>query len=123
VNKRLIFALAIAAVAALPADHANAGQWYERVTGEAASPQDILSIVRYMGYQPTTQVVRRGPYYVVHAYDPGGVEMRVIADAQFGDILSVEPALVLDQIYPPHYNRGPLIIHIPQDTHHQHQRG
>jgi len=120
VTKGLTFALAIAAMAALPADLAKAGYWYRPYDFLASvavlPPDDILSTVRFMGFYPTTEAVLRGPYYVLHANDPRGIEMRIVADAQFGDILSIEPALVLDQVYPLFYYRGPLIIHVPPDN-------
>ena len=73
---------------------------------------DVLDSVRQMGLAPNAQPVRRGPYYIVHAIDPRGVELRVVADAQFGDILSVTPAQPYS--FAPNYVRGPRIIHVPQ---------
>jgi hypothetical protein len=40
--------------------------------------------------------------------------VRVVADAQFGDILSVAPAKALNAAYAPRYDRSPRIIHVPQ---------
>jgi len=74
---------------------------------------EILATVRSMGLGPTGVLRRRGPFYVLHAYDPRGVEVRVVADAQFGDILSVTPARGLVDFYVPAYIRGPRIIHVP----------
>jgi hypothetical protein len=56
-------------------------------------PSDILASVRYVGLDPTGEVVRRGAYYVLHAIDATGVELRVVVDAQFGDVLFMAPAL------------------------------
>ena len=56
-------------------------------------PPDILESVRYLGLDPTGEPVRRGAYYVLHAYDRAGIELRVVADAQFGDVLFMAPAL------------------------------
>jgi len=67
-----------------------------------------------MGLDPISQPARRGTYYILHAYDPSGIEVRVVADAQFGDVLSVVPARTLNNFYAPHYQRGPRIIHVPQ---------
>lgn len=75
---------------------------------------EILATVRSMGLGPTGVLRRRGPFYVLHAYDARGLEVRVVADAQFGDILSVTPARELVDFYVPAYIRGPRIIHIPQ---------
>lgn len=69
---------------------------------------EILNSVRALGFKPTTQALRRGPYYVLHAIDRRGVEVRLVADAQLGDIVSVSPVLA------PRFNGGPRIIHVPQ---------
>jgi hypothetical protein len=56
----------------------------------AALPDyEIIASVRALGYVPTTPAVRRGPYYVLHASDVYGTKMRVVADAQLGDIISI----------------------------------
>lgn len=81
---------------------------------DAYPPYEIVTAVRAMGLDPIRQPVRRGPYYVLHAYDPRGVEMRIVADAQFGDIVSVEPTRALETSYTPSYTRGPRIIQVPQ---------
>jgi hypothetical protein len=81
---------------------------------DALPANDILTTVRSMGLDPTTEPLRRGPYYVLHAYDPRGIEVRIVANAQLGDILSVTPAHVLNNAYAPSYERGPRIIHVPQ---------
>jgi hypothetical protein len=75
---------------------------------------DILATLRNMGMEPIGEPARRGPYYVLHAYDPTGIEMRVVADAQFGDVLSIAPANALANIYTPQYRREPRIIHVPR---------
>ena len=113
-KKGLTFALAVAALAALPAGSAIAGQPYETVRPAIYPADEILRVVRYMGFNPSSPALRRGPYYVLHAFDPRGVEMRIVADAELGDILAIEPAVVLNQIYPPSYFNGPLIIHVPE---------
>lgn len=79
----------------------------------AVAGGDIVTSIRQMGLNPIGEPVRRGPYYVLHAYDPRGIEMRVVADADFGDILSVVPARALNAVYAPQYERVPRIIHIP----------
>jgi hypothetical protein len=87
----------------------------EAVTEADALPAyEILTTVRGMGFNPTGEPVRRGPYYVLHAYDPRGIEVRVVADAQFGDILSVAPVRPQNVAYAPLYERGPRIIQVPQ---------
>ena len=81
---------------------------------DALPATEIVTGVRAMGLNPIGEPARRGPYYVMHAYDPSGVEVRVVADARFGDILSVAPARAFNTAYAPRYERAPRIIHVPQ---------
>lgn len=75
---------------------------------------DIVSRVTDMGLEPIGRPVRRGTYYLMHAYDRRGVEMRVVADAQFGDVLSVAPTRPANAAHTVRYDAGPRIIHVPQ---------
>ena len=75
---------------------------------------EIITTVRAHGLAPIGELALRWPYYVLHAYDPRGIEVRVVIDAQFGDILSVAPARPLATAYTPRYERGARIIHVPQ---------
>jgi len=113
VKKALTVGLAGAALAAT-LSLVGAGSFTRGQAPDALPPNQILTAVRAMGLSPTTEPLRRGPYYVLHAYDPRGIEVRVVADAQLGDILSIIPARVLNTVYTPHYVRGPHIIHVPQ---------
>lgn len=106
--------LALASLAGAPA--ARAGTVY---------PNDILQTLRTMGLDPVTDPVRRGDLYVLHALDPHGVEMRVVADADFGEILSIVPAPILSNaylapiltsLYVPRAYAGPRIIHVPEQS-------
>lgn len=45
---------------------------------------------------------------LLNAVDPRGTELRVVADAALGDIVSVTP------IFAPRFDAGPRIIHVPQ---------
>ena len=72
---------------------------------------EILTTVRSMGLKQISEPVRRGPYYVLHAIDPRGTQVRVVADAQFGDILSVAPSRNVASL---RYPSIPRIIHVPQ---------
>lgn len=86
----------------------------EPVTAADALPAyEIVTRAIEAGLEPIGRPLRRGPYYVLHAYDPRGREVRVVADAQLGDILSLAPAGPVNA-YAPHYDRGPRIIHVPQ---------
>jgi hypothetical protein len=73
-------------------------------------PPDILESVRYLGLDPKGEPVRRGAYYVLHAYDRAGIELRVVADAQFGDVLFMAPAL--NTSLTPPYVRAARIIQV-----------
>ena len=81
-----------------------------RHPGEAAAPaeSDVLTNVRLIGLTPTTRPYRRGPFYVLHAVDLSGTALRVVADAELGDIVSVTP------LYALRFDAGPRIIHVPQ---------
>jgi len=109
--------LTIGVGAALAATLLVAGTGSHAVEAEqvaAALPSgEFLAGLRQMGLNPIGEPVRRGPYYVMHAYDPRGIEMRVLADAHFGDILSVLPARPLNTVFAPEYVRAPRIIHVP----------
>jgi hypothetical protein len=59
----------------------------------ALPPYEIMSIVRSTGLTPLTRPMRRGPYYVLVAVDRVGRQMRVVVDAQLGDIVNLRPAL------------------------------
>lgn len=110
-QKKIILAIVLVALTAiLP--------WLfgeQTVRAGALPPEDIITTVRGLGMNPTSKPERRGPYYVLHAYDPSGNEMRVVADARFGDVLSIVPVNALADIYAPRYDNGPRIIHVPQN--------
>jgi hypothetical protein len=57
-------------------------------------------------------VIRRDGYYVLHAFDGTGTELRVVADGKFGDILFLGPAF--NASLTPPYIRAAHIIHVPQ---------
>src|SRR3982074_165257 len=59
----------------------------------ALSPYEVMSLVRSAGLAPLTRPMRRGPYYVLVAVDRVGRQMRVVVDAQLGDIVNLRPAL------------------------------
>lgn len=109
----------LALVAALSQADANGRRQYaEPSAASGVVPRDeILTTLRNIGLDPIGRPVLRGPYYVLHAYDPSGTEMRVVADAQFGDVLSVDPTDIWSgwyDLYAPRYSRAPRIIHVPQ---------
>jgi hypothetical protein len=59
----------------------------------ALPPYEIMSIVRSTGLTPLTRPMLRGPYYVLVAVDRVGRQMRVVVDAQLGDIVNLRPAV------------------------------
>lgn len=114
-KRALTIAVAGAALAATLSLVAAGASKREPVAEIDARPAyEIIATVRAMGLAPLGEPARRGPYYILHAYDPRGIEVRVVADAQFGGILSVAPARTLNAVYTPRYERGPRIIHVPQ---------
>ncbi len=66
----------------------------------ALRPYEIMSIVRSTGLAPLTRPMRRGPYYVLVAVDRVGRQMRVVVDAQLGDIVNLRPALAAESYGP-----------------------
>jgi hypothetical protein len=115
VKKALTIGVAVAVLAAtLSLVGAGSVKQGEADEARALPAEDILASVRAMGLNPTGDTIRRGPYYILHAYDPRGSELRIVADAHFGDILSVTPIGAQVIAYAPSYQRGPRIIHVPQ---------
>jgi hypothetical protein len=116
VKKALMVLVAVAALGGtLTFVTAGSFKRGEQVTAADALPAfEILTTVRTMGINPISEPVRRGPYYVLQAYDARGIQVRVVADAQFGDILSIAPTNLPNSGYGPRYERGPRIIHVPQ---------
>jgi hypothetical protein len=77
----------------------------------ALPPYEIMSIVRSTGLAPLTRPMRRGPYYVLVAVDRVGRQMRVVVDAQLGDIVNLRPALAVGS-----YGPEPGRLYGPPDT-------
>ncbi len=87
----------------------------QAVGADVLPPYEIVTMVRSLGLNPVGRITRQGPYYVLHAVNPRGVEVRVVADAQFGDILSVAPLRAPVNYTAPRYDSGPRIVTVPQD--------
>ena len=116
-KQRWMVALALAAFCALaaPAGPAAAGLYEEPVAAaELLPPAEIVASLRELGLAPTMQPIRRGAFYVLHAISADGIELRVVADAELGDILSIDVARPL-VAYVPYYVRAPHIIHVNED--------
>ncbi len=73
---------------------------YPGLPDPALPPYEIMSIVRSTGLAPLTRPMRRGPYYVLVAVDRVGRQMRVVVDAQLGDIVNLRPALAVGSYGP-----------------------
>lgn len=107
-NKLLTIGIAAAALAATVSSVTAGPVRHERADRrDLLTPDRIFTTVRALGFNPTTQPIRRGPYFVLHAFDPYGIQVRVVADAELGDILSVT------DVVGPRYDFGPRIIHVP----------
>ena len=77
--------------------------------------EEIVTTVRGLGLNPLARPERRGDYYVVRAADANGGEMRVVADAKSGDVISIAPVQAFASAYAVSYGSGPRIIHVPQN--------
>ena len=110
VKMALAIVLTVSTLAASPA----AAAWWNRepLSPAVLQPDEILTTVRTIGLAPFTDAMRRGHHYVVYAYDPYGIELRIVADAQFGDILSISRAGSLPNMYIPPFESAPKIIHV-----------
>jgi hypothetical protein len=63
--------------------------------GPALPPHEVITIVRSTGLEPLGRPVRRGPVYTIRAVDPaGGEELRVIVDAQVGNVIRMVPVVM-----------------------------
>lgn len=98
----------IVAVLAATVSYVAAGPYKRVAATEKAPATDLLTSVRLLGLTPMTRPFRQGPFYVLHAVDLRGTTLRVVADADLGDIVSVTPIIA------PRYDAGPRIIHVPQ---------
>lgn len=54
-------------------------------------PYEVFTIIRSMGMRPLGRPHYRGRFYVVHAVDPRGVDVRVVVDAHAARVVSVRP--------------------------------
>jgi hypothetical protein len=54
-------------------------------------PYEVFTIIRSMGMRPLGRPQFRGRFYVVHAIDPRGEEVRIVVDAYAARVVSVQP--------------------------------
>jgi len=69
----------------------------------ATTPDEVLSIVRSMAYEPLTMPLLRRQTYRVRAVDRNGEEVRIVVDARAGRVLSVT-SLAPQLTRPPAYD-------------------
>lgn len=94
--------------------YAAGSRYLEPTTPADAMPAyEILTRVRSLALDPIGEPQRRGSYYILQAYDRRGTEVRVVADAQFGDVISVTRASLVTPNYGPGTVGGARIIHVP----------
>jgi hypothetical protein len=115
VTKLLAFCACVAALVALLVWPGNADPArYARAQGsDKVSADDVDAALRRSGLTPVGPIRRGHDVFVTHAIDMRGTKLRVVADALFGDIVSVAPVQP-GPIYAAHGGAGPRIIHIPQ---------
>lgn len=88
-----LLGLGAAGTAAAQAVYGGPGYAGSGLSDPVLPPYEIMSIVRSTGLAPLTRPMRRGPYYVLVAVDRAGRQMRVVVDAQLGDIVNMRPAM------------------------------
>jgi hypothetical protein len=112
--------LALAMLGLAGADRALAQPFFE----DTMPPRAVVGLVRASGFEPITRPVRQGRRYVLRAIDPVGTDVRIVVDAELGEILSARP---LDPLAPryrlgapvivaPPYARDPQLANIPPET-------
>src|SRR5690242_3063227 len=81
------FSAALAAFALLALGCASAGAGDPAREGD----YDLATRLRMLGLAPQGETVRRGPYAMVHVMDARGRTLRVVADEEAGEIISILP--------------------------------
>lgn len=76
-------------------------------------PYEVFTVIRSMGMRPLGRPHYRGRFYVVHAVDRRGEEVRVMVDARAARVVSVRPfdrqaAIEYDGPVYRRYDSGPL---------------
>lgn len=118
VRAKLIFGLfCIGGAVALLAVRAPAQQTGSITPAVRASDPAMLDAqLRPYGFAMLDAPLRQGPYYLVRARDPRGIETRMVVEADSGQIVSATPVTtaVRPLDYSPYYDASPRIISIPQ---------
>jgi hypothetical protein len=86
-------------------------QLAQRFAADVIPPYEVFTVIRSMGLRPLGRPHYRGRFYVVHAVDPRGEEVRVVVDAYAARVVSVRPldrrAATDDPRVYRHYDSGP----------------
>lgn len=89
-----------AAIAVLALSAPASAQGYGYGSG-ALPPYEVVTILRSAGFDPLGPPRLRGPNYVIRAFDRRDREVRVIVNAQSGNIVAVRPFDVAARELPP----------------------
>jgi hypothetical protein len=103
-NRTLSIAVAGFALLALVSAPAGAGD-----PARAEGGYDLAARLRVLGLAPQGEALRRGPYDVVYVVDGRGRTLRVVADEEAGEIISIVPVQGASLSHV-----RPHIIHVPQ---------
>jgi len=121
VRAKLIFGLfciggAVALLAVRAPAQQTANQAESRMPSTTADPAALDAQLRPYGFAMLDAPLRQGPYYLVRARDPRGIETRMVIEADSGQIVSATPVTtaVRPPDYSPYYDASPRIISIPQ---------
>src|SRR3569832_244860 len=75
--------------------YAAGSRYFEPAAADAMPPHEILTRLRSLALDPIGQPLRCGPYYIMHAYDRRGAEMRVVVVVFFGVVFLVTPVFLV----------------------------
>ena len=78
----------------------------QHIAADLLPPYEVSTIVASMEMRPLDRPVWRNGRYVVNAIDRHGREVRVILDAQDGQVIAVRPRM-RDYVYRPRYGAPP----------------
>jgi hypothetical protein len=79
----------------------------------AVPPYEVDAIVRSAGLVPLAPPARRGSAYVLAATDRYGRHVRVVVDAEVGEIISVRPMLAAAPYGAPVHG-APSVVYVPR---------
>ena len=83
------------------------------VAADMLPPYEISTIVASMGMRPIDRPIWRNGRYVINAIDRNGREVRVVLDAQDGQVIAVRPRM-RNYVYEPRYGAPPLPPEYPR---------